>query len=553
MRWIALLALTACTDPPPAARVALVGIDGAEWENLQPLIDAGTLPNLARLQREGVTGPLTIDSAQSPESWTSIATGHHPPEHGIIQTPGVEGSTFAATAQQLKVKRVWDMAGERERKVMVANYWVTGKVYPVNGVMIGRESDEVYPPGLLTQQADLQPEAHQELIHELSLGAAKSGWMRAALDRVPDFDLIILPIYAYDQSLHMLWDEWESGEALRGDSPPAALTALPEADKQRIAAGHGVVVEAAKLADQLVGWAFDYVGEDGYVLLFSDHGHRAADPSMRRIALSRSLLDGRSGTVEQGSYEVDGATVIVTPVERRVRGATQALSYTLRYPELRFEGEGAEAARARFLDLKDEADAPLFVNGGGKLTPGPGMLSASASALGKLDTPHYSVFVNSGAHGIEDKGLFGLWGPDVAAGALTQEVESVDVTPTTLWLLGLPTGEDLAGHPATFALTESAQEARPVTTTSSYEDGTRPWAKPNSGAMSSEEIERLKALGYLNGNPDGPPPPPAGGPGEPNGGPGQRGPANPPPKRMPPGEPPPGGGPQGPANPPPQR
>ncbi|MCB9792648.1 MAG: alkaline phosphatase family protein, partial [Alphaproteobacteria bacterium] len=538
----------------PPARVAWVGIDGAAWENLQPLIDRGVLPHLARLQREGVTGPLTIDSAQSPESWTSIATGHHPPEHGIIQTPGVEGSTFAATAQQLKVKRVWDMAGERERKVMVANYWVTGKVYPVNGVMIGRESDEVYPPGLLSQQADLQPEAYPERIRELSLGAAKSGWMRAALERVPDFDFIVLPIYAYDQSLHMLWDEWEAGEALAGEAPPAALSALPEDERARIAEGHGVVVEAAKLADQLVGQAFDYVGEDGYVLLFSDHGHRAADPSMRRIALSRALFDGRAGTVEQGQFQVEGATVTLSPVERRVRGATQALSYTLRLPELRFEGEGAEAARERFLALTEPDGEPLFVAQGGALVPGPVALRASASALGKLDTAHYSVFVNSGAHGIEDKGLFGLWGPEVAAGALSQEIESVDITPTTLWLLGLPTADDLAGEPATFTLTEAGQAARPVRHVSSYEDGSRPWARPVSEGLSVEEIERLKALGYLKGEAEGGPPPPPGEPGQPRapgervppeGGP--RGPANPPPKRMPPGEPP-----KGPASPPPR-
>ena len=39
-------------------RLVIVGVDGGDWLNLRPLIDAGKLPNFARLVREGATGPL---------------------------------------------------------------------------------------------------------------------------------------------------------------------------------------------------------------------------------------------------------------------------------------------------------------------------------------------------------------------------------------------------------------------------------------------------------------------------------------------------------------
>ncbi|MCB9762770.1 MAG: alkaline phosphatase family protein [Alphaproteobacteria bacterium] len=495
-----LLALVDCTRQAPPARVAIVGIDGAAWANLDPLIERGALPNLARLRREGATAELVVDSAQSPESWTSLATGHHPPEHGIQQQPGVEGSTFAATAQQLKVKRLWDMAGERGRRVLVANYWVTGKVYPVNGVMIGRESDETFPPEIQRlNRPDWQPGQHGERIRQLALGAAKTGLMEAALDHDPDLDLVILPIYAYDQALHMLWDEWEAGELLEGDHPPPGLTALPADQQARIREGHGVVLETAKLADRLVGLAMRYAGEDGYVMLVSDHGHRAADPSMRRVAISRSLLDGRPGTAEQGRFTVDGVTVTLEPVEHRSRPPIPQLGYVLRYPRLTFEGEGAEAVRERFLALTDEAGAPLFRPEGAALAPADALLAHAHSALGRYDTDAFSIFVNSGAHGIEDHGVFGLLGPDVQAGPIQSEVDSVDVTPTALWLLDLPVGRDLAGAPVTAALSPAGQEARRVEQVDTYEDGTRPWVTPQMPGITPEERERLKALGYIQG------------------------------------------------------
>ena len=58
------------------SRVLLVGWDAADWKVIQPLLDAGGMPNLARLIAGGVRGNLaTIYPVLSPMLWTSIATG----------------------------------------------------------------------------------------------------------------------------------------------------------------------------------------------------------------------------------------------------------------------------------------------------------------------------------------------------------------------------------------------------------------------------------------------------------------------------------------------
>ncbi|HBL27344.1 MAG TPA: hypothetical protein DD490_10970, partial [Acidobacteria bacterium] len=82
-------------DPPVVpeiARVAekgrpvlFVGLDGADWEMLDPYLQAGLLPNLAALSHEGRTGVLTsIQPPLSPLVWTTEMTGVSPIEHGIL-------------------------------------------------------------------------------------------------------------------------------------------------------------------------------------------------------------------------------------------------------------------------------------------------------------------------------------------------------------------------------------------------------------------------------------------------------------------------------------
>lgn len=57
-------------------KLLLIGWDAADWQMIQPLMDAGKMPTLKRLVDKGVSGNLaTIRPVLSPMLWTSIATG----------------------------------------------------------------------------------------------------------------------------------------------------------------------------------------------------------------------------------------------------------------------------------------------------------------------------------------------------------------------------------------------------------------------------------------------------------------------------------------------
>ncbi len=500
---LALAGLAACgeyfADPvAPPTRVVVVGIDGADWRMLDPLFDDGLLPNLARLRTEGATAPLQVDSAQSPESWTTLATGVFKERHGIVQDTSRPGSTFAAHPSQVKVKRLWDIAGERGRRVFVADYWVTKPAYPINGVMISREGNDSFPPGSRDVRGRrLSPKTHQEQLARLGLEFSVSDTMTGWLDRDPTFDLAILPYYGWDQALHVMYQEY----AIWRD--PVRMQGTPESAKARVTRGGELALETAKVADRLLERGLKYAGEEGYVVVWSDHGHRAAEPCKRRIAYRRAALEGRDAptdprTIESGELQAKGAKLALSKREVTWYGRTPGLACVLSFPNIDVSGDDAEAHLARLAALTLPDGQPAFHRVGQSVRPSQGLQTAAAEVIGKESNDLFSVYVNSGAHGQEDPGIFGVLGPGVKPGQLDVTVRSVDTTPTVLWLMGLPTAEDLDGKPIVEVLTPEERLARPVTTVPTFEDGVRPWATPERKDLTAEETERLKALGYLD-------------------------------------------------------
>ena len=74
-----------CEQAPKAPKILIVGIDGADWRMVRPLIAAGELPHLQRLMDGGISGPLwSLKPIISPVIWTTIATGKGPDKHGVL-------------------------------------------------------------------------------------------------------------------------------------------------------------------------------------------------------------------------------------------------------------------------------------------------------------------------------------------------------------------------------------------------------------------------------------------------------------------------------------
>ena len=138
---LAMLASLACSPSESGApgRVLLIGIDGADLRMIEPLLDQGALPNLARLRDEGASGSLeSLMPLQSPRIWNSIATGKRPEKHGIISFVYVarKGVLHLYLGSDRKVHALWNIVSDAGMSVAVINWWNTFPPEKINGTMI---------------------------------------------------------------------------------------------------------------------------------------------------------------------------------------------------------------------------------------------------------------------------------------------------------------------------------------------------------------------------------------------------------------------------------
>ena len=152
---LATLCSAACSAP--SGRLVLVGIDGAEWDVINRMIDGGELPNFARLKNEGAHGPLINPGPQvSPVVWTTFATGHFSRRHGVLDfvfpyKPGAKRPVDATLRQE---PAIWNLVSHYGGVVGVVGYFVSHPAEQVNGFVASelapaRAQDSVWPPDLL--------------------------------------------------------------------------------------------------------------------------------------------------------------------------------------------------------------------------------------------------------------------------------------------------------------------------------------------------------------------------------------------------------------------
>ncbi|MEP7039467.1 MAG: alkaline phosphatase family protein, partial [Acidobacteriota bacterium] len=66
-------------------KVIVIGLDGFEPKIVESLLNAGELPNLGRLKKEGGFSRVqTTYPAQTPVAWSTFATSTNPGGHGIF-------------------------------------------------------------------------------------------------------------------------------------------------------------------------------------------------------------------------------------------------------------------------------------------------------------------------------------------------------------------------------------------------------------------------------------------------------------------------------------
>ncbi len=285
----------------PKPRVLLIGWDAADWKVIRPLLDAGQLPNLARLMAGGVRGNLaTIYPVLSPMLWTSIATGKRAYKHGIhgFAEPLPDGSGVRPiTLLARKTKAVWNILNQTGHRSIVVGWWPSHPAEPLNGVMV---SNHFYPPvGPPGESPPLPGGTVHPAALAASLGELRVNPMELSGEFlrlfVPEFERVdqakdkrlhsLARIIAETMSVHAVATEllnkqpWDFaavyysaidhfGHGFMSYHPPR-LPWVPEPDFEIY---RHVIANAYRYHDAMLGELLSHADESTTVILMSDHG-----------------------------------------------------------------------------------------------------------------------------------------------------------------------------------------------------------------------------------------------------------------------------------------
>lgn len=338
-------------------RVLLVGIDGASLRVIEPMIEAGRLPNLAAIAREGVSGKLrSSNPISSPRIWNTISTGLVPEKHGIddFSRRDEHGNRRLLLSSDRKVHSLWNIASDAGLEVGVVNWWNTYPLEPINGVMVsdhlmaaeieGRLSigkvktapvedgrlvhpaawhervveilrqskriTDIANPFEMAAELPPGPEARRkQLAHRfLEDGLLTQIALTIQKERDPDLMMVFLP--GIDRVSHFLWGTIEPPELY-----PERLRYPPE---QR-AAGAEALHAYYEYTDALIGVLAEGYGSDDLVMVVSDHGFEAGVGLLNLTGAhaSEEAIDGilfaRGRDIPVGQKVVSVSVADVTP------------------------------------------------------------------------------------------------------------------------------------------------------------------------------------------------------------------------------------------------
>jgi Tfp pilus assembly protein PilF len=353
------IARSAHAAPP----VLFVGLDGADWQLLDDYINAGSMPNLARIVREGTSGVLeTIRPPLSPLVWTTMMTGVSPVSHGIldfVQFDPETGQKEPITSSLRRVPAVWNMATDAGKRTAVFGLWATYPAETVNGVVV---SDRLFtflfkesapPPGVVFP-ADREAWARGALDRaeqETGLAALKSylPWLtdaeyRAHVDSPDPYGhpisalrRILIETRVYDElgrdafardhpdlTIVYLQGTDSIGHVFAPFAPPKQA-AVSDADYERY---HSVPEQYFKAIDAFLG-AYVQLAESSHAVLMlaSDHGFLWKEGRPATLS-SNAMTTAAKWHRNEGIYAVWGPGIKATPGHTG-RGSVDQVAATL--------------------------------------------------------------------------------------------------------------------------------------------------------------------------------------------------------------------------------
>ncbi len=526
----------------------LIGLDGATFTILDPLMQEGVMPHLASMLASGVRAELrSTPNPLTPPAWIALMTGRNPGTHGVFDFIWSEERASEVyftlyNFRDIQCETIWSMVSRQQGRVGTLNFPMMSPPPEVNGYVIpGLVSwkhlrRNIFPrevfdelkglPGFSAREMawdfDMEKEAargvpEEEYENWITFHIRRERqWFAAVrhLMRTRPADLTAILFDGPDKMLHMGWRFLD----------PDLVPSDPSPWEQKI---RQLLHDYFRELDTFLAEIRELAGPEARLFMASDHGFGPTREVLRintwlaeqGLLRWRDMEDMAEGDRERYRRLIDRHFVLLDWRHTRAYASTTT-SNGIHIRVARNEGDGGVPAADyatfrqeladRLLGITDEAGQPVIsrVLTREEAFPGPNNRRAPDLTIVTRDHGFLSI-VNrepvlyrrpqvEGTH--YPMGVFMAAGPGIAGGVTLPAMDLVDIAPALLHSLGLPVPSDLEGRVVDGLFTDSFLAGRPV-----RRGG--PTARPDSYALREQHtleveeeaqiIKQLQALGYM--------------------------------------------------------
>jgi len=535
------------------ARVLIIGIDGATWDLLDPMLKLGRMPNLASVIAQGARGDmLSTEPPVTPVAWASFQTGVRPEVHGIYGFRNIsfvdgEIKIEATDSSTIRVKTIWEYVSEYGKKVAVISCPMTYPPFQVNGFLIpGFPSPSpnrpvTYPSELGEELARkglewIVPSERTKVLPKVDftdtrglsqaiafLNQKMNVRLHTAYELLEkhSWDLAMFQFQEPDWVQHAFWPELEAGPERGGGRYEAVLSFY-------------------QAVDEGLGELLQLIGEDDFVVIVSDHGFQG---STKEVYLNRWLKRGGFLKYKVGVRRrvlamlinlyrrVDRDRRLVAALSREKRaqlvGRVERSNLDWDRSIAYMSADGSSGTAALFLTPAGVRFSKEVISHLKALTdPDIGELVVEEvlpiEAAKDKKSPYAWVRLKDGyaavtAHEGDDlfrrrmrgkdyqlgihhrKGMMVLVGPEVRKGhKLELPLDIIDIAPMVVYLLGIPIPSFMQGRLIEEAFSCEYLGGHPVTKV--HDEGRKEGTFVSPGLTPEEEAiitKQLEDLGYL--------------------------------------------------------
>jgi predicted AlkP superfamily phosphohydrolase/phosphomutase len=258
-------------------KTVIIGLDGATFDIIKPLVSAGRMPVLSRLMREGTSAPLR--STVLPNSfpgWASCTTGTSEGMHGVFSPFIKNQSSYgvrAMSGRDIMTRPVWDILTEHGGRSVVLNVPTTYPPEPINGLMVtgmltpGRASEFTYPSSLKNEllaefpnyviEPERIPDKFARANEFRRTIEARERALKYLMQR-GEWDFLMVVFSVLDRAQHDYWADMDPAHPRHDPKTPTEFREFIHEIYQRL--------------DSAVGNIIEQLPADSRVLVVSDHG-----------------------------------------------------------------------------------------------------------------------------------------------------------------------------------------------------------------------------------------------------------------------------------------